>query len=204
MAIITEKPNFKKNTLLYGGSFDPIHLGHVSILNSCLEQLEEIRQVVLLPCAQSPGKSRALASDADRLRWLELAFPDEVLVWTEEILRGGESYMIETLKVAASLGARSESLFLLVGSDSYNSLDHWKHSDQLRDYTRIVVADRPGAEVILAHPGDIQIDVDPRSTSSTEIRESLASGDIPERELPQVVADDIRTLILNSTNPYVK
>lgn len=204
MSIQTRNPDFSKPTLIFGGSFDPIHNGHLRIVEACRRELPFLESVLLLPCAHSPGKTKAFAKDADRIAWLEMAALPGMQIWLEEIDRGGESFMVDTLSKAHAQGASRENLYLLLGSDSYGSLDKWKDPDRLRELATIVVAERPGYALSRASDGDRILAVDPLAMSSTEIRDALARGEIPPDMLPEAVSQDIRQRILYSQNPYAK
>lgn len=203
-------PDFNKPTLLYGGSFDPLHLGHVAIADFCRKQIQDLEQVVFLPCAISPGKAAPIASGTLRLAWLN-SFCESTpttgiyySVWSEELDRGGTSYTIDTLRRARSLGAIRENLYFLVGADAYCGLSTWKDAEHLRGFCRIVVADRPGSEPVLTHHDDITLKNSPIALSSSDIRAALRSGSVPENVLPDAVSTALRTVILNSDNPYAK
>ncbi len=200
----TRNPDFSKITLLYGGSFDPVHIGHLRIVEACRREIPEIEQVLLLPCAQSPGKAGVIADAEARMSWLELTATNGMQIWTEEIERGRESFMVDTLAEAARQGAKRENLYLLVGSDTYASIDCWKEPERLRDFAQIIVANRPNYPVTLADPSDTHLVIEPLAMSSTEIREHLARSIVPMTMLPPAVAKDFRDRILNSTNLYAK
>ncbi len=204
MGKILHSPDFSKTTLLFGGSFDPLHLGHIRMIEHCREEIEEIEQSLLVPCAHSPGKFGLSASKEQRLRWLEKGTPESIAIWTEELNRGGESYTIDTLKAAHRLGATSDALFLLMGADSYASLTKWKSPSEIRKFATIVVAQRPTIEFKLSDQRDKILDLPPVDISSTAIRSALREGQIPEESLPAAITDDIREVILNSGNPYAK
>ncbi len=131
---------------IYGGSFDPIHYGH---LRSAVEvqeifALDELR---LMPCYQSPLKSAAATSAADRLAMLQLAIENQAgfIIDSREINRQGASYMVDSL---ATLKAEypDASLLLFIGTDAFNQLEDWYCWQQLFDYAHIIVMTRPNTE----------------------------------------------------------
>lgn len=120
--------------VLFGGTFDPVHNGHVAIVN-LLSDLYD--RVIVMPAAVSPFKSSKRASDADRLAMLDRVFGsmDRVVVDRYEIEKGGVSYTYETLQ-------KYSDCDFAVGGDSMLTLPTWKNAEQIRKNTRIVVVDR--------------------------------------------------------------
>lgn len=128
---------------ILGGTFDPVHLGHLHIAKKLLAQLpfDEIR---LLPCYQPVHRDHPCASPEDRLAMIHLAIENEkkITVDDREIRRQGPSYMIDTLQsVRKELG--EQSLSLIVGADSFEHITSWKSWEQLIDFAHFVVVDRP-------------------------------------------------------------
>jgi nicotinate-nucleotide adenylyltransferase len=116
---------------LFGGSFDPIHNGHL-ILARCAQEQLKLDEVWFIPSAQSADGKRLSPAKA-RLRWLKLALRPEpdFHVWTGELERGGISRSIDTVRdLRAQLGD-GVKFFLLVGQDQAERLDRWKESTAL-------------------------------------------------------------------------
>ncbi len=117
---------------IFGGTFDPVHRGHVLLAECCQRQLA-LARVLFVPAAHQPHKPMApRASDADRVAMLELATRGrpEFEVCTLEIERGGRSYMVDTLR---ALKARmpEAALFLLVGADALADLPAWREAAEV-------------------------------------------------------------------------
>jgi nicotinate-nucleotide adenylyltransferase len=129
---------------IYGGSFDPIHYGHLRTAAE-VKALFGLDQLRLMPCYQSPLKQETRASAADRVAMLQLAIAEQTdwLCETCEIDRQGPSYMVETL---ATLKAdlASSTLMVFIGMDAFNQLTHWYRWQQLFNYAHLVVMTRPG------------------------------------------------------------
>ncbi|MES2932410.1 MAG: nicotinate-nucleotide adenylyltransferase [Pseudomonadota bacterium] len=131
---------------LLGGSFDPVHQGHIAIatLFSELLQADELR---IIPAGQPWQKSRLQATPADRIQMLRLAFGETTLpvrIDCQEIERDGMTYSIDTLRaIRAELGDETSIVFLL-GADQLQHLDTWRAWRNLFDYAHICVAARPG------------------------------------------------------------
>ena len=119
---------------LFGGSFDPVHSGHVGIAAKAISDLA-LDALVVLPAATSPFKTSALPSLSDemRLRLVEIAFAgmEKVRVDARELGKGGVSYAIDTVRefVAENPGAE---LFFIIGEDSLEGLPRWKDYGELK------------------------------------------------------------------------
>ncbi|HOW70996.1 MAG TPA: nicotinate-nucleotide adenylyltransferase [Phycisphaerae bacterium] len=133
---------------LFGGSFNPIHHGHLIIARAVAERLDLVR-LVLIPSANPPHKvGQDLADAADRLAMVRLAIADEPFfeVSDTEIRRRGTSYTILTLEEYRSRLAPGEDLYWIIGGDTISELHTWYRARELVDLCRIVTAVRPGFE----------------------------------------------------------
>lgn len=133
---------------LFGGSFDPVHLGHLLVAQAAREELG-LDRLFFIPAAQSPFKpERGLAPAPERLRLLRLALAG--MPWCEideqEIRRGGVSYTIDTLR-DYSRRFPGATLFYLVGTDHALKLPQWREAADLARLAEFVVIDRPGDPV---------------------------------------------------------
>ncbi len=140
--------------LLFGGTFDPIHHGHLIIARAAAEQLK-VGKVVLIPSAQPPHKSTAAVSTAqDRLQMTQLAVEGEELFEVSdcELQRQGPSYTLETVRYFRGLYEAEIPLYWLIGADSVRELLNWYRIEQLADECIIVTASRPGYD-----PGDLSM-----------------------------------------------
>ncbi|MGZ3694157.1 MAG: nicotinate (nicotinamide) nucleotide adenylyltransferase [Bdellovibrionota bacterium] len=197
--------DFSRPTALFGGSFDPVHEGHLHIANAVQKLRPEIEQIVFVPAAHSPGKTPTVAAATDRLRWLEMvAKPAGFLVWDEEIRREGESYTVDTLHAAHRAGATKEKLYWIMGGDAYVHFAHWKSPDVIRSLCQLIAVNRPGVCLPAQQPGDIVLEIQSHAASSTEIRAALAAGRDDCPYLPASVNRDLERLALRSLSPYVR
>src|SRR5476649_132850 len=117
---------------LYGGSFDPVHLGHLFVAQAAVEELG-LDRLFFIPAAQSPFKpENQPAPTAIRLRLLRLALAGKTNceVDDQEIRRGGVSYSIETLRDYAKCFPTAE-LFYLIGTDNVAKLNEWREASEL-------------------------------------------------------------------------
>lgn len=131
--------------VFYGGTFDPIHDGHLAIARAARDTLRA--QVRLMPAADPPHRALPGASAEHRARMLELAVAgeDELLVDRRELRREGRSYTVETLREVRAEVGPEQPLALLVGADSFLDLPKWKEWQALFDLAHFVVAERPGS-----------------------------------------------------------
>ena len=154
---------------IVGGSFDPVHLGHLQMAHQAKEQLG-VSQVWFLPTKKTPLKDRQLTDDQDRLAMLNMAlesYPD-YKVCTIELEREGTSYTVDTLK---ELHARypDHEFFWLIGNDQLEQFDRWKEPDTLVCLAQFVCFDRDGKLGNTAYPIR-RIHMVPMPVSSSEIR----------------------------------
>lgn len=130
--------------LYLGGSFDPVHLGHLQSIE-LLRQRLSLDEAFLLPAKRSPLKEQTHVSDQHRLAMLQLALNDypQLRLDTREVYRERASYTILTLQELRHENPNTSLLFAM-GMDSFLGLDHWRDWQQLTDYTHLVVFSRPG------------------------------------------------------------
>lgn len=175
---------------IFGGSFDPVHLGHLLIALSSQEALH-LDQVRWVPAAQSPLKPVGpVASEAQRLEMLRLACggTPEFVIDDREIRRGGTSYTVDTMETFAAEFPDSER-FLLMGADSLASIQQWHQPQKLLQLCTLAVLQRGGHAAIDfqvleglvddQQMTEIQHAVVPMpqiEISSSEIRQRVASG----------------------------
>lgn len=196
--------NFEKTVVLFGGSFDPPHLAHLALAQAARQKLPQA-QIVFVPCRESPGKAPPVADGPVRVAWLRLLLEGQpYAIWETELQRKGPSYTIDTLMEAHQLGASTEQLYWLVGADAYNSLAKWKDSEKLRSLCRFLVAGRPGNARPSLAPQDVFLEMPEFPYSSSQIRATLASGEVPQEGLPEGLQEEFRKLFLLGANPYGK
>jgi len=172
---------------LLGGSFDPVHYGHLRAAQWALETFA-LQQVRLVPARQSPFKGPCVASDADRRAMLELAVEGNPALAVEacELDREPPSYTVDTLK---TLIARSpEALFtLILGSDAATGLDRWKDSAEVRRLAEIRVLARPGNPAV----DPAVVPFEGLAISSTDIRDAVRAS----RSIRYLTPESVRLYI---------
>jgi nicotinate-nucleotide adenylyltransferase len=185
---------------IYGGSFSPVHNGHVAAAKAFMEQMW-LDVLYIMPAGIPPHKQ--MEGDANtwqRLKMCELAFEgmDGVLISDLEIRREGKSYTVDTLRAMAS---EEHRLFLLMGTDMLLTLDSWREPDEIFRLCYPVYMRREGADPILdariiAKIADYQqkygkvvrrIVGDPVVVSSTAVRRALAEGKSISHMVPPAV-----------------
>ncbi|MEO0650126.1 MAG: nicotinate-nicotinamide nucleotide adenylyltransferase [Planctomycetota bacterium] len=201
---------------VFGGSFDPIHRGHLAVIRAVLER-GAVEHLVVVPARVSPHKLDAPPTlAAERLALLQAALEElepslraGLSIWTVELEREGPSFTLDTIQ--ALVGARDGAApapRLVVGQDSVPGLPRWRAVERLLAATRLVVVERggsepldhaleglggPAAEAVRAavESGWLPLE-QPSSASSTAVRDSLAGGAEQVDELPPQVLDSIR------------
>lgn len=164
---------------LYGGSFDPVHAGHLLVAQAALEELA-LDRLVFIPAAQSPfkpGTQPAPAALRSRLLRVALAGRTEFAVDELEIRRGGVSYSIDTAREFQRRHPGAELLWL-IGADHVPTLPQWRDAEALARLVQFVVIPRPGVEpASLPAPFRLHhLRGWPLKVSSSEIRERVRQG----------------------------
>jgi nicotinate-nucleotide adenylyltransferase len=202
---------------ILGGTFNPIHLGHLRAAEEIGEDLA-LDKVYLIPSGMPPHKPRGPIADfSHRLEMGRLASAISPLldVWDIEGTRTGFSYSIETLKsFHASFGPEVE-LFFIIGTDAFLEIETWKEYENLFEYASFVVINRPGyqSEKLMAfveslpvgfrwnpegncfrHPSGtilFQKDITLMAISASKIREKVAKGESIRFLVPEAVRNYI-------------
>jgi len=171
---------------IFGGTFDPVHVGHLSIAQAALECVP-LDRMIFVPARRSPLKDRGpVASEQDRLAMLRLATADEprFKVSTLELDREGTSYTVDTLEALRGEG----ELYLVMGADAVSEFQRWRSPERIREIAVLLVASRPGAPDPSADPRLIVFDAPCLDISSRELRARAARG----RSLRYLVPDAAR------------
>ncbi|HKJ16373.1 MAG TPA: nicotinate-nucleotide adenylyltransferase [Xanthomonadales bacterium] len=198
---------------IFGGTFDPVHFGHLRAATEASEKLP-LKQFRLLPAGSPPHRDVTFASAGHRLAMLALATAnyDGVEVDDREVRRSGNSYMVDTLaEIRNEVG--DTPLVLMVGQDAVNKLDSWHEWRALFELAHLVVMRRPGSghnysgslfeelqprlvdesDLLTASPAGkvFPLEVTQLEISSTGIRDLLKTGRSPRFLLPEPVIDYI-------------
>jgi nicotinate-nucleotide adenylyltransferase len=191
---------------IFGGSFDPVHLGHLLAAQDALEQAP-LDRVIFMPTAQAPLKDGPPGLDGPlRLALLQAAIAGDARfeVSTLELERGGTSYTVDTAR-ALQAAHPGTDLFWIIGADQAARLGQWRDLGVLARLVQFVVLARPGFVVppVAERPPGVRllpVAVHEFAISSSEIRARLASGRSVRYFLPAPVADRIEREQLYSSS----
>lgn len=203
---------------IFGGTFDPIHLGHLRSAEEIGEQLD-LNKVYVMPSASPPHKTGdPITGFRHRLAMVRLAVgqSDRLEVLDLEGRRSGHSYSIETLKEMTRIHGPHADLFFLLGVDAFLDIQTWKDWESLFDLTHFVIIRRLGSDSRGLHPllhrlklapiltGDTYIASSGKTVaiatptrmeiSSTRIREMVRKG----KSIRFLVPEEVRTYILEN------
>jgi nicotinate-nucleotide adenylyltransferase len=199
-----------KPLAIFGGTFDPVHLGHLCVAWEAAELLDA--DVLMMPAGQPPHRPPPIATAAQRLAMLQVALRGQSRLTADarELARDGASYTVDTLAgLRAEQGDRP--LVLLLGADAFAGLPNWHEWRRLFELAHIGVLSRPGerpplpaalqreiagrrvddAAALRSVPagGVVELAVTPLEISATRIRQLLADGREPRYLLPAGLFD---------------
>jgi nicotinate-nucleotide adenylyltransferase len=180
---------------LYGGAFNPVHLGHLLVAQAAIEELG-LDKLFFIPASQTPFKQESKpAPDALRLQWLRLALAGrtDCAVDDQEIRRGGVSYTIETVRDYAGRFPQAK-LFWLIGADNIPALTQWRDAEELAKVGEFAAIPRSG-KISVEFPKPFRgrmLKGFPFEVSSSEIRARVKAGLPIELLVPPFVSQSIR------------
>jgi nicotinate-nucleotide adenylyltransferase len=178
---------------IYGGTFDPVHHGHL-VVAAEVRSVLDLDEVLLVP-AGDPWQKRGqvVAGAQDRVQMLELAFTgiDGVRVSRIEVDRDGPSVTADTLEALAS---PDHDLFLVLGADAATNMPTWRRLEETRTLAAVAVVERSGEHADPPGPGWrwTHIPVPRLDISSSDLRDRLASGRPVDGQIPKAVVEFIR------------
>lgn len=164
---------------IFGGTFDPVHYGHLRTALEVAEQVE-LEQVRFIPCGLPPHRAIPVAHSADRLAMLALATADQpgFTIDEREIQRSGPSYMVDTLVSLREELGDTEALGLILGMDAFLALDSWHQWEQLIELAHLLVMTRPGWDAAASGSESIQNLVAKRTATDIKSIQQHAAGKI--------------------------
>ena len=170
---------------ILGGTFDPVHNGHLHLAAKFLEILN-LAELRFIPLNTPPHRTAPLASAKQRLEMLKLAVENQADLKVDdcEIRRGGISYTIDTLKQLREI-LDETPICLLMGIENFKNLNHWHQWQSLLDYAHIVIANRPGSDNKLTD-GEMKNFMDDSITHSVEILHQQPAGLIMQLDVPML------------------
>ncbi len=198
---------------LLGGTFDPIHNGHLALASYVLQTFA-LQSVHFIPANQPPHRDAPLASSDDRVAMLKLAIEDypQYVLNGIELRRAGPSYMIDTL-IELKKTLEEVPLCLILGADAFVNLNQWHQWERILDYAHIIVIARSGTDLKKANwlrawlpryqvgdkaalqtksAGRVYVDTQELTAiSATALRQKLQQDESVESMLPVAVLDYI-------------
>ncbi len=191
---------------IFGGTFNPIHVGHMVIAKFILED-KGLDEILFVPCALPPHKgNKDLVSGEDRLRMVELAVASEPKFEASdiELRRGGKSYSIQTVEELKALFEPGAKFFFIIGADSLHEISTWKDIDRLSELCDFIVIARRGYPLSDLSPEKLTVkegifrrliagivESPLMDVSSTDIRDRIRAGKDIESLVPEAVAEFI-------------
>jgi nicotinate-nucleotide adenylyltransferase len=204
----------KRRIGVMGGSFNPVHYGHLRVASDVKQQLE-LDHMFLMPAAQSPLKAQHSVSARHRVAMLELAieaFP-ELELDLREVNRAGRSFTVDSLSALRREFGREAMLYFVIGDDCLASLNQWRRWKDIVSFANLIIAKRPGPfpppeDEVAAWLESMQVDCDIAGSmpsggvarvdcalldiSSTQLRSGLEGHDALNQVIPEPVIEYIK------------
>jgi nicotinate-nucleotide adenylyltransferase len=181
---------------ILGGTFDPIHNGHLEAAHAARRELT-LDRVILLPSRTPPHRSsepRASAFHRFAMAAMAATTKPGLEVSDLELHRDGPSYTSVTLQQLHAEGYKPSQLFFILGADAFAEIATWHDYPRLLDFSNFVVVSRPGISTshVTSGPRMFFVAADTPDVSSTEIRRRVGAGEPIDGLVPSIVADHIR------------
>ncbi len=184
---------------LFGGSFDPPHIGHEAIVKALLG-LKEIDKVIIIPTFLNPFKSKSFTSATTRLKWLKEIFNEfkRVEVSDYEVK---QEQKVPSIRSVKHFLKRYKKIYLVIGADNLASLDKWERHSELKELVTFIVASRDGIEI----PKEFLTLTIDEKISSTQIRRNKLETRIENitNSLDKNKAEGIEVFDLRNKNYFV-
>jgi nicotinate-nucleotide adenylyltransferase len=185
---------------VFGGTFDPIHLGHLKVADECSDRLD-LNPVLMVPSSLPPHRAQPTASAPDRLAMVALAVKGHRRLQASdiEVRRGGVSYTVDTIRALHGENPGAE-ITLLLGWDAVAEFAQWRDTAEVTRMAAIAVFNRAGSpapdravlDQLGLPPDTVVLEVDSPSVSATSVRRVLAEAGSGAGILPPAVEAYIR------------
>ncbi len=180
---------------ILGGSFDPIHKGHLTLAQEAEKQFR-LDKILFIPAPHPPHKTRTkdfpIARPEDRARMVELAIHQHPH-WELsdiELKRPGISYTVNTLRELRKIHPPPDEFFFIAGADSFLDLKNWKNPEEIMKLSEWIVAPRPGVELPAQLPSRFHLlQMAPLAISASEMRKKIEKIDEISDWVPREVQD---------------
>ena len=191
-------------TGILGGTFDPVHLGHITIAEQVRDELD-LDEVLLMPAGMPMSRPGAEVTSArQRLAMVEIAVENRPRLKASamEIERGGPTYTVDTLEELRKSGNEDDEVFFVVGSDSLELMGSWKEPERIISLCTVVVVPRPGyrhsiSEMERIIPGLPEKIIDLKGPyldiSASQIRQRVKDGKPVGHLVPEGIEDYIKS-----------
>ena len=172
------------NIAIFGGSFDPVHNGHIEIVKQALKELH-VDKILIVPTYLNPFKTEFFAPSTMRLKWLKKLFLHEkrVEVLSYEVEQNRAISTIQTVLHVRKIYKSIEKIYLIIGADNLKNLHKWQNYNQLKELVTFVVASRDGIDM----PKDLK-----KLSINVNISSSNLREEIDENFLPNTLKDEIK------------
>ncbi|WP_372964949.1 nicotinate-nucleotide adenylyltransferase [Marinobacter sp.] len=188
--------------VIYGGTFDPIHHGHLRLALEVSDTLE-VDRVHLVPCHIPPHRGGTGATSVQRLQMIQLAIRGEprLQVDDRELQRAGASYTADTLRQLRNELGAEQPLVMVVGTDAFASFDRWREWQEIPALAHVVVVRRPGSDLPEGSPASLLLE-ERRAATPGELRHT-PGGKFFEFKPPlmDISATGIRQRIADGRSP---
>lgn len=176
---------------ILGGTFDPIHLGHLRAAENAREALG-LDRVAFVTAAVPPHRALPVSSGRDRFAMVALATAGQPAFFASdaELDRGGPSYTVDTLRAWRKQWP-TDDVVLLVGSDAFAEMNSWREAEAVFGLCRVAVVARPGEPEAPGPSSALRVDGPGLPVSSSEIRRRVKAGCSVRYLVPDAVADFI-------------
>lgn len=191
---VISAPNQPCGIGVFGGTFDPIHLGHINAAQAAAK-IANLQQVLLMPLGVAVHRQQPIASPKDRIQMCELAIAGLAgfEVDQREIIRGGASYTISTVRELREEMGRDVPIYWILGADAAQEFTSWRNWQGILAQVNLLVIARGGYALKAALPRKLQTlcshqfathgkvllaHIEPLATSSSQIRQAFISGDM--------------------------
>ncbi len=193
---------FKNATGILGGSFDPVHFGHLRLALECIDATG-LERVFLIPLYTPTHREDLIATADQRFHMLKLATAGcpQLEVSDIELRRKQPSYTVDTMRELHRQNPH-QTLCLIMGMDAFRYFDSWKEWEQLIDLCHIIVAERPGVKTVFQNPILTEL-FESRSASQFDELKSRNTGMIFKIEIPMLDISSSRIRKLLSLHQHI-
>jgi nicotinate-nucleotide adenylyltransferase len=182
-----------KKIAIFGGTFNPLHIGHLAIAEAVRERLR-LEKIIFVPSRIPPHKSKVkLAASPIRFNMVKSAIKGNPAfgVSDSEIKRQGKSYSVDTLRYFRKIYGKKTQLYFIIGSDSLPELKKWREIGNILNLCRFIVVNRPGYALKNLPARAIPIVIPGFEVSSSKIRQFIVRG----RSIKYLVPDAVLKII---------